>query len=491
MLVPLRIPPGIYRNGTQYQSAGRWWDANLVRWRNGAMGPVGGWTKWSDTAISGIARAIQTWRDNSANRWVAVGTASKLYVYNQSGTRYDITPAGFTTGSVDATIAIGYGKSTYGSYLYGAPRPDTGTVTAATTWSLDTWGQYLVGCATSDGKLYEWQLDTGTAAAAITNAPTSCVGLVVTAERFLFALGASGNLRQIKWCDQEDNTTWTAAATNQAGDVELQTRGEIVCARRVRGATLVLTTTDAHIANYVGAPFVYQFDRVGDGCGITAPNAIAVVDNQAVWLGQKGFFVYDGYVRRLQSDVIDYFITNVSDVQISKTYAVHNSMFDEVWWFYPSDSTNECDSYISWNYVEDTWAIGSLARSAASDRVVFNRPLMVGTDGYIYEHETGLAWGSATPYAESGPFELGTGERVVSVNYLYPDETTLGDVTATFKSRMYPTATETSHGPYTLAEPTPTRLTGREFRVRVDTASPVSDWRWGVPRVDIVAGGKR
>ena len=124
-----------------------------------------------------------------------------------------------------------------------------------------------MACSTSDGKIYEWTLNTATPAAVVTNAPTGNKGLFVTEERFIFALQADGNPRKIAWCDREDNTAWTAAATNEAGDIELQTNGEIMCAVRMRGRTLILTSSDAHIATYQGAPFVYGFERVGTACG--------------------------------------------------------------------------------------------------------------------------------------------------------------------------------------------------------------------------------
>ena len=216
--IPLQIPPGVYKNGTEYQSKGRWNNSNLVRWFENTIRPVGGWRKRSANQLTGLARGLINWKDNAGNRRIGVGTHSKLYSMNEAGTLTDITPADLVVGSADAIQKLGYGYSTYGNFAYGVARPDLGSVTPATTWSLDTWGEYLVGCSTADGRLLEWQLNTANDAAAITNAPISCVGLITTQERFLFALGAGGNPRKISWSDQENNTVWTAAATNQAGD---------------------------------------------------------------------------------------------------------------------------------------------------------------------------------------------------------------------------------------------------------------------------------
>ena len=490
MLAKLAIPPGVWRNGTQYQAAGRWYDANLVRWRDGSLRPIGGWQQWGASDIAGIARGAHSWTDNSNNRWVAFGTAANLYVYDDSAALHTITPAsGFTTGSVSASRQGGFGDGAYGSDPYGTGRPDVEAVTLASTWALDSWGQYLVGCMDGDGYIWEWQLNTASDAAQVANSPTSCLGLVVTEERFLFALGAGGDPRAIAWCDQGDNTTWTAAATNQAGDFNLETDGEIRCGIKVRGETLILTSTDLWRARYIGAPLVYSFTRVNSGCGSPGNRTAIAIGNRAVWIGNGGFYLYDGEVRRLRCDVWDHYQSTLSDLQASKIFGWHNADHSEAWWLYPSDDTNECDSYIVWNYAEDWWAFGSLARSCGVGRGTFSGPLLMGTDQTLYQHESGYSYDGATQFAESGPVEIGDGERRMHAVKLYPDEATLGSTTLTFKTREYPTATESSHGPYTMAEPTSVRFSGRQAVMRV--IGSAGDWRFGEPRVEVKPGGKR
>ena len=491
-LIPISIPPGVFRNGTELQSTGRWYDVNLVRWTEGAMEPIGGWEVRAISALTGKARSLLTWKTNSSVRLMAAGTSSKLYAVTQSNVLVDITPVSFTAGSDDASTGAGYGISTYGGGYYGTPRPDSGSVTAATTWSLDTWGEYLVGCSTSDGKLYEWQLDytTPTKAAVITNAPTNCIGLLVTAERSLFALGASGDGRKVAWSDLENNTIWTPSSTNLAGSIILQTSGRIITAKRVRGQNLIITDIDAHTLTYVGQPFVYQAEIAGRACGAASANCVAVLDNMAVWMGQKGFHVYDGYVKPLPCEVYDYVFNNINTNQISKVYAVNNSQYNEVWWFYPSAGSNENDSYVSWDYVENHWTIGTLARTAGTDRSVFRNPIMIGTDNYIYDHEVGLNYSGALPYAETGPFQIGNGDQVLYINEMIPDERNQGSVSATFKTRYYPTSAETSYGPYSLTQPTSVRFNGRQIKMRVTTTTP-SDWRVGTQRLNAIPGGRR
>jgi hypothetical protein len=489
-LLPLKIPAGVYRNGTQYQSSGRWYDSNLVRWFEGTMRPVGGWRKKGTSAVTGSARGLLTWRDNANDRWIGIGTNSKLYAMSESSVLYDITPASLGVGPAGGEAKLGYGYQNYGAYAYGVARPDNGEVLPATTWSLDTWGQNLVGCSTYDGKLYEWTLNTATPAAVITNAPTSNIGLIVTAERFLFALGAGGDTRKIQWCDQENNTTWTVAATNQAGSYTLTTNGSLMCAKRIKGLTIIFTDTDVHTATYIGAPYVFSFDRAGSGCGVISKQAVASTDNSCVWMSKSGFWVYDGFVKPLPCDVGDFVFNDINFSQSSKIYCVHNSSYGEVWWFYPSEDSTEVDSYVSYNYREGHWAIGSLARTCGTDRSVFTYPLMVSTDGYVYEHEVGLAYDSQTLFAESGPIELGNGENVMSINGVIPDENTIGDVKVSFATKFYPTGTQYDYGPYTAANPTSFRVSGKQIAVKI-TANTLSDWRVGTFRLDAKQGGRR
>ena len=492
-LVPLKIPAGVYRNGTEYQSAGRWFDSNLVRWFENTLRPWGGWRKRSTSQMTGVSRGMLTWRDNSNARWIVAGTPTNLYAMNEAGTLKDITPTTFTTGATDATIKTGYGYSTYGSFSYGVARPDLGDIVPATTWTMDSWGEYLVACSSKDGQLLEWQLGftTPTKAVAITNAPTSCAAVMTTAERFVFGLGASGNPRKVSWCDQENNTVWTPSATNQAGDFELNSVGSLKCGKRVRGINLLFTDVDVHAATYIGLPYVYSFEKAGSGCGVISSQAVAAIDTAAIWMSKSGFWVYDGYVKPLVSDVGDYIFQNINYNQASKVYAVHNSKYGEIIWFYPSSASNENDSYVVYNYREVHWAIGSLSRTAGTDRGVFVNPLMISSDGYIYEHEVGYAYDGSTPFAESGPYELtGAGENIMSVRRVIPDEQTLGEVVVSFKTRMYPTSTETTYGPYTASQPTDVRFAARQVKVRY-TGNVLEDWRVGVNRFDVVAMGKR
>lgn len=494
MLVAPKLPAGLYRNGTVQQAEGRWYDANLVRFYQGAVFPIGGWAARSASAVSGAARAVITWASDTIARRIGIGTHTKLEVMDRAGTLYDITPAGFTAGHIDATTGGGYGAGTYGSGTYGTPRLDTGTVIDATVWSLDTWGQYLVGGNADDGKLYEWQLNTATPAAAISGAPTSNRALLVTEEGFLLALGAGGNPRLVQWCDQRDNTAWTPTTTNQAGDYELLTAGRIMCGRRTRGAHLIFTDQDVHQGLYQGPPYVYSFQRIGAGCGIISQAAAIDAGDLAFWMGTKGFWLYNGTVQPLPCDVWDYVFNDLNQLQKSKVWAEHNHEFGECTWQYPSGSATEIDRYVTFNYRENTWSFGLLTRLCGVASGVFEHPIRISDTGLVYEHENGLTYDDMSPFVESGPMELGEGDNSYTVLGLKPDERTVGQVQATFYARNQPDGAETTFGPYTLTTRNrrglvDLRFTTRETRLRL-TGAQLADWRAGPFKLDIAGRGK-
>ena len=110
---------------------------------------------------------------------------------------------------------------------------------------------------------------------------------------------------------------------------------------------------------------------------------------------------------------------------------------------------------------ENIWTTGEMDRTAGIDRGAFRLPLFISSGGEVYEHEIGYTYGGSAPFAETGPISIGAGDNIMNVVQLIPDEKTQGDVTAKFKTRYYPNASEAEFGPYTMSAPTSVRFQGR------------------------------
>lgn len=486
-LIVLAIPPGIYKNGTQFQSQGRYYDADLIRWGAAGIEPIGGWVAQSMSALTGSPRRIMTWADNNNQAWTAVGTSSKLYAVTRSGTVSDITPAGFVAGRSDAIYGAGYGAGPYGVGTYGTPRTSTTNILPASVWSLTAFGEVLLGCM--DGTIYEWNQTPGTPAAPVANAPTA-VAIKATDERIVMALATDGDPRALDWSDAENRTVWIPSSTNLAGGKRLQTNGSLKVCERVRGGYLILSDVDAHFVRYVGLPLVYQFSSLSEGCGVVSKGATVSTPDETFWFGEDAFWAYGGRVSPLDCDVKDYVFGDINRLQTSKVTGWHNSLKGEAWWHYPSSGSTECDRYVFFDYRKRIWGIGALARLCGVDRGVLPQPQLVGADGFVYRHETGDLKDARQPFVTSGPVQIGNGDRTMEVDEYVPDENTLGSVAASFSVRDYPMDTPVAVAAVAAASRTDVRFSGRMVSVTFTGDADVA-FRIGDPRFNVKKGSPR
>ena len=499
MYTPLRIPPGVYRNGTVYQSKGRWYDANLVRWSEGVMAPIGGWEQMVDTAGAGLdvsepIRGLFSWRDDADAVHFLYGTPTKLYHF-AAGTETDVTPAVFTTGGADSSLSVGnYDIGNYDIGAYGEGTEASAVLTEAQTWQFDNYAEIPVACAYSDGKILDWDLNVANNFAAVANAPTGCRGVVVTPERMIVALAAGGAQRYIKWCDQDDRTVWTPSSSNTAGDWQLPGSGQVMCGRRLPQETLILTDVDAFAMRYVGGTLIYRVQQVGANCGVVSRQGMTIAEGRAFWMGKRGFFMYEGgFVKPIRCEISDDIFRNLNFSQRHKVASWTNSQYHEVWFSYPTST--ECDRIVCYNYMEDHWSgPWQIERSAGADAGAHSYMFSADAQGQLFNHEVGTSYldtdlsTALTPFAESGPVEMGNGDQVMTVRRYIPDELTVGDVGATLFAALYPTASEDSQV-ITVGSLSDVRLTGRQIRIRIDQVA--TGWRFGVPRLEVVARGRR
>jgi hypothetical protein len=504
-LAPLDLRPGVFKNGTAYSGRGRWADSNLVRWKDNAIRPVGGWQRRVDNSGDPIAalfadaaveapRNIIGWTDNDNARHIVVGTNAGLYHVSSAGAITDITPSGFTAGAKEPGLLSGYGTGPYGAEAYGTERTGEALVpTPVASWSFDLWGEDLIAQFRGDGPVYKWSPNTDPEAVEITEAPEDFQGVVVTDERIL--LGIDGPGRLVQWSDSEDRTEWTPDATNQAGSIRLAGNGPLIGVVKVVNTILVLGATDSYAGRYLGPPFIYGFERVSDSCGLMAANAIVVADRFAMWPCGRNMWRFDGaQVSQVRSDVVDFFIRDLRPNTRTKTYGFQLRDFNEIWWLYESltSTTGEPDSYICYDYAQDHWTRGKLDRAVGADRnPALRDPVLVSTDGKLFNHElrgVSITDGPA-PYCETAPIEIGTGDQMAFVDYIYPDAERAPNLQATLQVRDMPQDAQRSYGPFSMANPVPVRVRGRQVSVRFEGRDP--DWALGSMRLNIKAGGRR
>ncbi|MEL7445094.1 MAG: hypothetical protein AAGK02_04690 [Pseudomonadota bacterium] len=459
-LPKLKFPPGLYRNGTQYESMGRYYDADLVRWFEGMTRPIGGWVQKSVGTVTGNARALHTWVDNSSVSRAAIGTHSKLYLMSTAGALTDVTPSGFVAQGADSS-----------------------------TWTLDNGGEDLFGVNDEEGVIYRWQPG-DTLASTLSNAPAAD-SLLHTDEYIVMAFGAGGDPRKVQWSDTQDPTDWTPTAVNFAGDFRIQTGGSLQAGRRIRGGILVWTTEDLHIIRYVGLPDVYGRDRVKEDCGLVSRHGAIVLGNRAYWMSDTKFYMYNGYVTEIPCEIHDDVFKALNKAQKQKVRAVHIAAFNEIWWMYPTTGS-ENSRIVAYNYMDGTWMHHGLVRLCGIDQGDgFDYPLMVDASGAVWEHETGTTkTGAGTPFVRSGPIDIRNGENLVMVDRVFPDEGTAGDVDVYFHSRYMPNDTETTHGPFAAANPIPVQFQARQVAIEL-RENVANDWRVGAYRADVKSGGRR
>jgi len=365
-----------------------------------------------------------------------------------------------------------------------------------------------------DGAIYVWDTSVGTStrAAVISGAPASAKLVMVSPEnRHLIAFGAhNGSYLDpllIRWSTSEDYTDFVPDNSDSAGQKRLDSGNEILTAIKGRKEMQVFTDADLWAMAFIGPPNTFSFDRIGQNGGIRGPNAAIEVHGVTYWMGEKDFFYYDGSIKVLPCDVHPTVFGKAADgysgsnlVQRNKTYAAFNRAFGEVWWLYCSEAETEVDRYVAFNVEEKTWTFGTLARTAfVGDSDIFLVPYATGTNGYIYDHETGDDDDTAamTASLESGDVEIGEGGMLMIVTAIIPDFKRLtGNVSMRLQAKKYPHSSsyESDSGNLTVNSATKfvnPRVKGRQVTLSLSSSAVGDSWRMGTNRVGLKPYGKK
>jgi hypothetical protein len=459
-----------------------------------------------------------------------------------------------TIGPVAQTAAYGWGTATWGFETWGTERSTSSVTLAPGSWSLDNYGQILVATI-KNGKTFTWDPSAlgrlTVRAAVVTNAPTASICSVVSdRDRHLFLFGTETTIGDastqdpmlIRFSNQEDINTWNPTVTNTAGTFRLDTGNEIIGALQGKDYILVLTDQAAYTIQFVGPPFTFSIRQVGTNCGCIGQHAMVYAQGAVFWMGYGGgFFAFDGTVKQIPSLVEDFVFTSIGDnlgINYDSSqivYAYHNSLYNEVGWNYAKSGSTQVDRNVVYNFVENTWSVGTLARTTYNDAVTFDLPYATqynrtGTPTFptingvtntygsskYWAQETGVnevdASGNATAiaaYIKSGDYDIseqglgGDGQLIMRVKRFIPDFKSLeGNVKITLFFRDYPSNNESTPsttpplitGPFTITSSTDkvdTRVRGRQVSLKIENDALNETWRYGTLRLDIEAGGRR
>jgi hypothetical protein len=409
------------------------------------------------------------------------------------------------------------------------------------TWSQAAYGQDLIINPRGDG-LYYWEnnanpnifdravlLNSASPSPFDTDVdcPEVCNFVLVSdSSRFVLAFGVNdyGSSAQdpllVRWSDQENYAVWTPAITNQAGSFRLSAGSEIVCAQQTRQEILVFTDTAVYSMQYQGPPFVWGFQPLATNSSIVGPNAVVTVHDITYWMGVDKFYVYNGRVQTLPCELRQFVYDDINLTEQFQFHAGINDAFSEVWWYYCSANSNTIDKYVVYNYLENTWYYGNLARTAWIDTPLRDVPVAAGYGGQILYHETGNDDGSVNPpapiecFIQSSDFDIGEGHNFGFVWRIIPDVTFDGSTTPTpsvdfsVRPRQFPGSNYgAANNPavtsnnnyntqrtYNVQQFTPqvnVRLRGRQMAMRVGSTGLGVAWQLGAPRIDIRPDGRK
>jgi len=384
-------------------------------------------------------------------------------------------------------------------------------------WSQDNWGEDLV-LNVRDSNVYYWDANLGlsTRATALSSqtgasdAPTTARQVLVSdTDRHVICLGANTigttaqDLLLVRWSDQENAVDWTPSVYNTAGSMKLSSGSEIIAGAQTRQETLIWTDSSLYSMRFVGPPFTFAFNLLGNNVSVLSPNLVIPVGDRVYWMDTENFFVYVGQIQTIPCTILRYIFDDINLEQKLKFFAGSNRMFDEIFWFYCSSDSDDIDRYAKFNYLEGTWDIGSLSRTAWVDFGLFSKPRGAGTvnsSNYIYDHESGTTNdGSAmTSYIESSVFDIGDGNQFVAIKKIIPDidiSSAAGNgVDYILKTRNYPGESLTTNSTSSVTSTTTKsdiRARSRSAVLRIQSSADDISWTLGDTRMEIQPDGRR
>jgi len=504
----------------------------LVGWGAGGWG-LGTWGNGLATAL-----ALRLWsqknygedlvfapRNGGLYYWEAPTLTARGVLLNTLGGNVSFTSASPTV--VTSTIQYTEGAALQFAATTSLP---TGISAATTYYVFEVNGLTFKLLDSAGAAVNTSSTGTGVYVSLIVDVPTILNTLTVSdTSRFILTFGcndygsATLDPMLIRWCGQDDLFNWTPDPTNQAGFVRLSSGSEIITTIQTRQEILVFTDSAVYSLQYLGPPYVWAPQLLGENISIYSPNAVVIASGVVYWMGIDKFYAYDGRVNTLPCALLRFIFNDINSGQNLQVFAGTNEGFNEVWWFYCSANTSAIDKYVIYNYVEKIWYYGTMARTAWLDSGLRDFPLAAtyqpNSTGNIVEHENGLndnATGTATAldaYISSSEFDIGDGHNFGFVWRVLPD-LTFGASTNS-PTAVAPQVTMTLYGlansgsgttstangtvikgsTYVITEEFTgqifTRMRGRQMIFKIGSNQINTQWQLGAPRIDIRPDGRR
>lgn len=345
--------------------------------------------------------------------------------------------------------------------------------------------------------------------------------IVSDASRFLLVFGTNDygadvlDPMLIRWSDQENPFVWSPAITNQAGSIRLSHGSEIITVLQSRQEIVVLTDQAVYSLQYLGPPFVWKTELLGDNISVAGPNAVVLASGVTYWMGIDKFYLYDGRVQTLSCDLRRYVFQDLNTSQRQQIYGSTSEAFNEIWWFYCSLNSTTCDRYVVYNYLEKTWYYGTMDRSAWLDSGLQPFPIAATYSNRLVNQEDGIDdQETNTPvainaYISSSEFDIGDGHNFGFVYRIIPDLTFAGSTAdaAQVTMTLYPLQNSGSGASYSASAPVTrsttysiteeftgqiyTRVRGRQMIFKIESTAAGTNWQLGAPRIDIRPDGRR
>ena len=471
--------------------------------------------------------------DTTATNFNRAQQLSATNTNTQNGAYAWFTDGAIFTGSIASggtltVTAVTTGFINIGATITGGAIPVSTTITGQTGTTSGGVGTYTIS---NTGIT---QAST-TITATLNTCPTLCNFVMVSDQsNFVIAFGCNdpggyvtsstttADPLLVRWTDQQNILSWYPTITNQAGSQRLSQGSTIVTAIQTRQEILVFTDTALYSMQYLGPPYVWGFQTMGFNISIVSPNCVVVANNATYWMGFNKFYFYNGTVQTLPCAVRQYIFDNLNYTQSQQIFSGTNEAFNEIWWFYCSLNSTTVDSYVVFNYLDQTWYYGQMNRSSWLYSPLRQTPMSTSYNGQLIYQESGTndgTTGTTNPYPinayiQSSDFDIGDGNNFGFIYRLVPDVNFTGstsnqpNVTMTFLPRQFSgSAYGTANNPsvastqdytntreYVIQQFTPqvyVRARGRQMAFKVSSNTIGVAWQSGTNRLDIRPDGRR